>query len=42
LAYWAAPAEAMDDQDILLDWSRKSLEVAARSSAKKAAGKKKR
>jgi DNA transformation protein len=42
MAYWAAPAEALDDQDILLDWSRKSLEVAARSSAKKAAGKKKR
>lgn len=35
MAYWAAPAEALDDQDILLAWSRKSLEVAARKSAKK-------
>jgi len=38
MAYWAAPAEALDDQEILLEWSRKSLEVAARASA----GKKKR
>jgi DNA transformation protein len=38
MAYWAAPAEALDDQDILLEWSRKSLEVAARATA----GKKKR
>ncbi|WP_454713884.1 TfoX/Sxy family protein [Caulobacter segnis] len=35
MAYWTAPAEALDDQDILLEWSRKSLEVAARKSAKK-------
>ena len=38
MAYWTAPAEALDDQDVLLDWSRKSLEVAARATA----GKKKR
>lgn len=35
MAYWSAPAEALDDQDILLAWSRKSLEVAARAGAKK-------
>jgi DNA transformation protein len=35
MAYWAAPAEALDDQDILLEWSRKSLEVAARAAVKK-------
>ncbi len=35
MAYWAAPTEALDDQDFLLEWSRKSLEVAARKSAKK-------
>lgn len=37
MSYWSAPAEALDDQDILLDWSRKALAVAGR----KAAGKKK-
>ncbi len=30
LNYWSAPAEALDDQEILIDWSRKSLEFAAR------------
>lgn len=35
MAYWTAPAEALDDQDILLDWSRKSLEVAARAAGAK-------
>ncbi|WP_172273895.1 TfoX/Sxy family protein [Caulobacter sp. RHG1] len=30
LNYWSAPAEALDDQEILIDWARKSLEVAAR------------
>ncbi|AZS22809.1 TfoX family protein [Caulobacter sp. FWC26] len=30
MAYWTAPTEALDDQDILLDWARKSLAVAAR------------
>ena len=34
MAYWSAPAEALDDQDLLLEWSRKSLEVAARKKAK--------
>lgn len=38
MAYWTAPAEALDDQDLLLEWSRKSLEVASRA----AAGRKKR
>ena len=38
MAYWSAPAEALDDQEVLLAWSRKSLEVAARA----AAGKKKK
>ena len=35
MAYWAAPAEALDDQDVLLAWSRKALEVAARAAAGK-------
>ncbi|USQ96478.1 TfoX/Sxy family protein [Caulobacter sp. RL271] len=35
MGYWTAPAEAMDDQEFLLDWSRKSLEVAARAAATK-------
>lgn len=30
LNYWSAPAEALDDQETLIDWSRKSLEIAAR------------
>jgi DNA transformation protein len=30
MSYWTAPTEALDDQDILLDWARKSLEVAGR------------
>jgi DNA transformation protein len=34
MGYWSAPAEALDDQDILLEWARKSLEVAARKKAK--------
>lgn len=38
MAYWTVPAEALDDQESLLDWARQSLEVAARA----AAGKKKR
>jgi DNA transformation protein len=35
MAYWTAPAEALDDQEFLLEWSRKSLEVAARKGAAK-------
>jgi DNA transformation protein len=35
MAYWTAPAEALDDQEVLLEWSRKSLEVAARAAVKK-------
>lgn len=35
MAYWTAPAEALDDQEILLEWSRKSLEVAARAATSK-------
>ncbi|MGH1558463.1 hypothetical protein ACRAWD_13440 [Caulobacter segnis] len=27
MAYWTAPAEALDDQEFLLEWSRKSLEA---------------
>lgn len=30
LAYWSAPAEAMDDPDLLIAWARKSIAVAAR------------
>jgi DNA transformation protein len=35
MAYWTAPTEALDDQEILLEWSRKSLEVAARAATSK-------
>lgn len=35
MGYWTAPAEALDDQDILLDWARKSLEVAGRKATAK-------
>lgn len=37
MAYWSAPVEALDDQDILLDWARRALEVAARASVRKKA-----
>lgn len=30
MAYWTAPVEALDDQELLLEWARKSLAVAAR------------
>lgn len=30
MAYWTAPAEALDDGDLLVAWARRSLEVAAR------------
>lgn len=30
MAYWSAPAEAMDDPDLLVEWARKSMAVAAR------------
>lgn len=35
MSYWTAPAEALDDQEVLLDWARKSLALAARADAKK-------
>ncbi|WP_199743335.1 TfoX/Sxy family protein [Caulobacter sp. 602-1] len=35
MAYWTAPAEALDDQDLLLEWSRRSLEVAAKAATSK-------
>jgi len=35
MAYWSAPAEALDDQDSLLEWARRALEVAARASSRK-------
>nr|WP_295113102.1 TfoX/Sxy family protein [uncultured Caulobacter sp.] len=35
LNYWTAPAEALDDPEVLLEWSRKSLEVAAKKASKK-------
>ena len=38
MAYWSAPVEALDDQDLLLDWARRALEVAARASSRKRAG----
>ncbi|WP_369831690.1 TfoX/Sxy family protein [Caulobacter sp. HMWF009] len=38
MAYWSAPVEALDDQDSLLEWARRALEVAARASSGKRAG----
>lgn len=35
MSYWTAPTEALDDQDILLEWARKSLAVAGRKAASK-------
>ena len=29
MAYWTAPAEALDDPDLMVDWARKSIAVAA-------------
>ncbi|KSB89394.1 hypothetical protein AS593_23480 [Caulobacter vibrioides] len=30
MAYWSAPAEAMDDADLLVEWAHKALAVAGR------------
>ncbi|PXA86329.1 hypothetical protein DMC25_14150 [Caulobacter sp. D4A] len=30
MAYWSAPAEAMDDPDLLVEWAHRALAVAAR------------
>ncbi|PVM91527.1 TfoX/Sxy family protein [Caulobacter endophyticus] len=30
MAYWSAPAEAMDDPDLLVEWARLALAVAGR------------
>jgi DNA transformation protein len=30
MAYWTAPVDALDDDDRLVPWARRSLEVAAR------------
>jgi DNA transformation protein and related proteins len=30
MAYWSAPAEAMDDPDLLVEWAHKALAVAGR------------
>lgn len=30
MAYWTAPVDAMDDGELLVEWARKSLDVAAR------------
>ena len=30
MAYWTAPVDALDDGDLLVEWARRSLEVAAR------------
>ncbi|MBO9560662.1 MAG: TfoX/Sxy family protein [Caulobacter sp.] len=29
MAYWTAPAEALDDPDLMIDWARKSIALAA-------------
>ncbi len=29
MAYWSAPADALDDGDLLVAWARRSVEVAA-------------
>lgn len=36
LAYWTAPAEALDDPDLMVDWARRSIAVAAARKARKA------
>lgn len=30
MAYWSAPAEAMDDADLLVEWAHRALAVAGR------------
>jgi DNA transformation protein len=35
MAYWSAPAEALDDPDLMVDWARKSIAVAAARKTRK-------
>nr|WP_240621508.1 TfoX/Sxy family protein [Caulobacter zeae] len=34
MAYWSAPAEAMDDPDLLVEWAHRALAVAGRKKAR--------
>jgi DNA transformation protein len=36
MAYWSAPAEALDEPDRLVDWARRSIAVAAARKVRKA------
>ncbi len=42
MSYFAAPESCYDDQDEMLDWARKALDVAFREDAKKPKSKQKR
>jgi len=35
MAYWSAPAEALDDPDLMVDWARKSIGVATARKTRK-------
>ena len=35
MAYWSAPAEALDEPDQLVAWARRSLEVAGRKKTRR-------
>ncbi|WP_426030387.1 TfoX/Sxy family protein [Caulobacter sp. DWP3-1-3b2] len=35
MAYWSAPAEALDEPDLMVEWARRSIAVAAARKARK-------
>ena len=35
MAYWSAPAEALDDPELMVDWARRSIAVAAARKTRK-------
>ena len=36
MGYWTAPAEALDDPELMVDWARRSIAVAAARKARPA------
>ena len=36
MAYWSAPAEALDEPELMIHWARRSIAVAAARKARKA------
>jgi DNA transformation protein len=36
MAYWTAPAEALDDPELMVEWARRSIAVAAARKARTA------